>query len=58
MADGSLFGRTRGPIFTDVFCGGGGASLGMSRMNPSPPRRAAPSRGARRGFSPHFEDLK
>lgn len=30
-ADGSLFGRLAGPIFTDVFCGGGGASLGMSR---------------------------
>lgn len=30
MADGTLFGRTAGPIFTDVFCGGGGASLGMS----------------------------
>lgn len=29
MADGSLFGRIRGPISIDLFAGGGGASEGI-----------------------------
>lgn len=31
MADGSLFGRVRGPIVVDLFAGGGGASLGIAQ---------------------------
>lgn len=31
MADGTLFGRVRGPLVVDLFAGGGGASLGIQQ---------------------------
>ena len=37
MADGSLFGRVRGPLVVDLFAGGGGASHGIrSALGVSP----------------------